>query len=75
MEQGAGGNEEKLLRRNVQAKGKAKADGGRDVKAIWKSTGNGQKLTFDEIREIQSGKSKYRAFKIEALYRKHVGAL
>lgn len=45
------------------------------VKAIWKSTGNGQKLTFDEIREIQSGKSKYSAFKIEALYRKHVGAL
>ena len=45
------------------------------VKAIWKSTGNGQKLTFDEIREIQSGKSKYSAFKIEALYRKYVGAL
>lgn len=45
------------------------------VKAIWKSTGNGQRLTFDEIREIQSGKSKYSAFKIEALYRKYVGAL
>ena len=45
------------------------------VKAIWKSTGNGKKLTFDEIREIQSGKSKYSAFKIEALYRKYVGEL
>ena len=45
------------------------------VKAIWKSTGNGQKLSFDEIREIQSGKSKYSMFKIEAIYRKYVGAL
>ena len=45
------------------------------VKAIWKSTGNGKRLTFDEIREIQSGKSKYSVFIIEALYRKHVGAL
>ena len=45
------------------------------VKAIWKNTGNGQRLTFDEIREIQSGKSKYSVFKIEALYRKYVGAL
>ena len=30
MEQGAGGNEDKLLRRKVQAAGKEKADGGRD---------------------------------------------
>lgn len=45
------------------------------VKAIWKSTGNGQRLRFDEIREIQSGKSKYSMFKIEAIYRKYVGAL